>query len=352
MSRLTKRTAAAIGSAAAFGLLLAGCSSAGDNKAGGDAGETVEVVFANSFAGDHPHNACGVDLVAEAVNDKGVGLEIVNYPESILGGDQERFRSVQTGDVQMNLDSPSNISAFSEAIGVLDRAFVLDGQEQLEAFVETDAYKELTDNVLEETGTRIIGAWYFGVRVFTSNKPIHEPADLQGLKTRFPNKPEYLESAYALGANPVGVSFDELYLALQQGTADSQENPVSAIASTNVQEVQDYVSLSGHQTSIEFVVVSEDFWQGLSDEQRTAIQEAVDAAGVKAGECISEEERTILQQWAADGVIEVVQDVDREAFRTKVEAYWEANLEGVQREYYDLIKAEDLGEGWTAPTIK
>lgn len=350
MSTFTRRSTAALASVAALGLALTACAPSGDG--GGAAGDTVEVVFGNSFAANHPHNSCGVDIVAEKVNEANVGLEIVNYPESILGGDQERFRSVQTGDVQMNLDSPSNISAFSEPIGLLDRAFVLDGPEQLDKFISTDAYKELTDTVLEDTGVRVIGAWYFGMRVFTSNKPITEPADLQGLKTRFPNKPEYLESAYALGANPVGVSFDELYLALQQGTADSQENPVSSTASTNVQEVQDYLSLTGHQTSIEFVVVSDDFWQGLTDEQRETVQTAVDEAAVTAGECIADEETSILQQWSDDGVLEVVQDVDRDAFREKAEAYWTENLAGAQREYYDLIKAEDLGEGWTAPVIK
>ncbi|AWB90157.1 DctP family TRAP transporter solute-binding subunit [Salinibacterium hongtaonis] len=350
MSMFTRRTAAIIGSAAALTLVLGGCSASGDS--GSAEGKATEVVFGNSFAANHPHNSCGVDVVAEKVNDAKVGLEIVNYPESILGGDQERFRSVQTGDVQMNLDSPSNISAFSEPIGLLDRAFVLDGPEQLANFIKTDAYKELTDKVLEDADVRVIGAWYFGMRVFTSNKPITEPDDLKGLKTRFPNKPEYLESAYALGANPVGVSFDELYLALQQGTADSQENPVSAIASTNVQEVQDYISLSGHQTSVEFVVVSESFWKGLTDEQRETIQTAVDEAAVTAGECISDEESTILQEWADEGVIEVVQDVDRDAFRDHAETYWDENLTGVQREYYDLIKGEDLGEGWTAPVIK
>ena len=224
MSQHTRRAAVGIISATAVGIALAGC-------AGGGGGGT-EVVFGNSFQADHPHNECGVDVVAEQVNSEDVGLEIVNYPESALGGDQERFRSVQAGDVQMNLDSPSNISAFSEPIGLLDRAFVLDGPEQLHAFVETDAYQDLTDQVLEDSGVRIIGAWYFGMRVFTANKAIREPGDLQGLKTRFPNKPEYLESAKALGANPVGVSFDELYLALQQGTADSQENPVSSTASS------------------------------------------------------------------------------------------------------------------------
>lgn len=344
MSQHTRRAAVGIISATAVGIALAGC-------AGGGGGGT-EVVFGNSFQADHPHNECGVDVVAEQVNSEDVGLEIVNYPESALGGDQERFRSVQAGDVQMNLDSPSNISAFSEPIGLLDRAFVLDGPEQLHAFVETDAYQDLTDQVLEDSGVRIIGAWYFGMRVFTANKAIREPGDLQGLKTRFPNKPEYLESAKALGANPVGVSFDELYLALQQGTADSQENPVSSTASSNLQEVQDAISLTGHQTSIEFVVVSDDFWQDLTDEQRETIQTAVDDATEQAEQCVIDEEESILQEWSDDGVMDIIQDVDRDAFREKVEQYWDENLTGVQREYYDQIKAEDLGAGWTAPEIK
>ena len=143
---------------------------------------------------------------------------------------------------------------------------------------------------------RILGAWNTGARQFTANKPIRTPDDLEGLKMRFPPSPQFLMNAAAMGASPVEVAYDELYLALQQGIVDGQENPLTNIQAINLPEVQDYVSLSSHQLSSNLVVIGK-VWDTLSAEQQAALTAAVEKAMVEEPKCVVEAEKAILDEF-------------------------------------------------------
>ena len=132
---------------------------------------------------------------------------------------------------------------------------------------------------------------------------------------RFPPSPQFLMNAAAMGADPVEVAFEELYLALQQGTVDGQENPINNIAANNIQEVQDVMSMSGHQLNSNLVVINEAKWQTLSPEQQGSLQTAVAAAMDQVPRAWRSSRSTTLEDWRANGVIEIVEDVDDEAFR-------------------------------------
>ncbi len=155
---------------------------------------------------------------------------------------------------------------------------------------------------------------------------------------RFPDSPIYLANAEALGAEPTTVAFEEVYLALQQGTVDGQENPIPTIDGDNFAEVQSHISLSGHQVGSQMIVVSGQTWDALSPEQREVLQEAVSSVREDNRACIEEAEEQILEEWRADGSIEVVVDVDVEAFRTRVQDHFAENLEGEQRELYESFQ--------------
>ena len=101
------------------------------------------------------------------------------------------------------------------------------------------------------------------MREFTANEPIREPGDLDGLRMRFPNSPQFLMNAKALGADATEVAYEELFLALQQGTVDGQENPITNIAASSLQDVQDYISMSDHQANSNLVIIGGDSWTGL-----------------------------------------------------------------------------------------
>src|SRR5690606_572103 len=160
----------------------------------------------------------------------------------------------------------------------------------------------------------------------------------EGLRMRFPPSPTFLLNAAAMGANAVEVAYEELYLALQQGTVDGQENPLVNIYAINLAEVQDYISLSSHQLSSNLVIMGQK-WDQLSPAQQAAIQKGVDEAMIREPECAAEDEESILQEWRDNGAIEIIDDVNREAFREKVEPYLRENFTDEQIEVLEAIRS-------------
>ncbi len=184
--------------------------------------------------------ACGAKIIADEVAAANVGLTIELFGQSQLGSDADRIQSVVAGDIDMDIQGASALSAIYAPIGAVDGAFVFDDSEHMYRFFTDPASDALKQGFLDETGVRILGAWNTGARQFTANKPIRTPDDLAGLKMRFPPSPQFLMNAAAMGASPVEVAYDELYLALQQKIADGQENPLTNIQAINLPEVQSH----------------------------------------------------------------------------------------------------------------
>jgi TRAP-type C4-dicarboxylate transport system substrate-binding protein len=201
-----------------------------------------------------------------------------------------------------------------------------------------DASTPLKEGFEEATGVHILGGWNTGARQFTANVPIRSPADLAGLRMRFPPTPTFLLNAEAMGAEAVEVAFEELYLALQQGTVDGQENPITNIDAINLVEVQDVISLSSHQLSSNLVIIGP-VWNEMSAEQQEALAAAVEEAMVQEPICAEEDEAAILDGWRESGAIEIVEDVDRDAFREMAEPFLRENFTAEQIEVLDSIRS-------------
>jgi tripartite ATP-independent transporter DctP family solute receptor len=318
---------------AAVTLLLAACS---DDDPGG-AGD-IELSFAHSYSTDHPHHRCGAQLVADRINEQDLGMTIDVFPNSQLGNDTDRFNSVSTGDIDLDIQGSSALGAAYEPIGVLDTAYAFDGPDHLFEFFASEDAEQLKQDFQEATDARVLSAWYFGMRHFTANSPIRTPEDLAGIRMRFPDSPTYLANAEALGAEATAVAFEEVFLSLQQGVIDGQENPLPTIDELNLPEVQSHVSLSGHQTGSQLVVVSEQTWTRLSGEQQEALATVVAEVQAEDRACIEQAEQELLDEWRQTGEITVVEDVDRAAFSARTQQYFETNLTGESREVYDAVR--------------
>ena len=301
--------------------------------------DTVELTLAHSYQDTQPQAACGAQVIADSVAAADVGLGVEIFGGSQLGGDADRIESVISGDIDLDIQGSSALAAAYEPIGVVDGVFVFDDADHLKRYFQDEASQPLKDGFLEATGVRILGAWAAGARQFTANVPIRTPDDLQGLRMRFPGSPQFLMNAEAMGATAVPVAYEELYLALSQGTADGQENPVVNIVASNLAEVQDYISLSAHQQSSNLVVMNDETWQSLSEEQQTALQSAVDEAMDQVPACDAEATEVQLNEWRENGPMQVVDDVDREAFRAKAEPYLREQWSPEQVEVLDAIRS-------------
>ena len=325
----------------ALPLTLAACGD--DDEGGGDGGESggeVTLQLAHSYTETQPQHRCGAQVIADEVADADVGVTVEIFPGSQLGADADRISSVVSGDIDIDIQGASALGAVYEPVSVLDAAYAFDDSDHLARFFDSDASTDLLQGFEDETGVHTLGAWSAGMREFTANEPIREPGDLDGLRMRFPNSPQFLMNAEALGADATEVAYEELFLALQQGTVDGQENPITNIAASSLQDVQDYISMSNHQANSNLVIIGADAWGGLSSEQQDALTAAVDAAEEQVPQCVAEDEEKILAEWEESGTMEVVDDVDVDAFRTQADAYLRDNFTADQLEIYEAIRGE------------
>jgi tripartite ATP-independent transporter DctP family solute receptor len=319
--------------------MLTACGGDDGGGDGGDAegGGTTKLTLAHSYTEQQPQHRCGAQVIADEVAAADVGLEVEVFGNSELGADADRISSVVSGDIDMDIQGASALGAVHEPVAVLDAAYAFDDAEHLARYFDSDAATELLDGFKEQAGIGTLGAWSAGMRHFTANEPIREPADLDGLRMRFPNSPQFLMNAKALGASATEVAYEELFLALQQGTVDGQENPIVNIDAISLHEVQDFISLSSHQANSNLVIIGE-VWDELSGEQQDALQSAVDKAVEQVPGCVDDDEQKILDQWSDEGALEVVDDVDVDAFRAQADSYLRENFNEDQLAVYEGIR--------------
>lgn len=298
----------------------------------------VEITLAHSYQDGQPQVDCGANVIKEEAEAAGVGLTIEIFGQSQLGGDADRIQSVIAGDIDMDIQGASALAAVYAPMSAVDGAFVFDDSDHLYRFFTSPESDALKDGFEAETGVHILGAWNTGARQFTANVPIRHPDDLAGLRMRFPPSPTFLLNAEAMGAEAVEVAFEELYLALQQGTVDGQENPITNIDAINLDEVQDYISLSSHQLSSNLIIIGE-VWNELSPAQQEALSAAVGEAMIQEPDCAAEAEEELLAAWREGDEMEVVDDVDRDAFRELVEPHLRDNFTAEQIEVLDAIRS-------------
>lgn len=336
MNTRTKR-AAWVALVAAPVLALAGCSGSDEAPSDGGGGD-IELSFATSYNEDQPQHTCGVDVIKEQVESADVGLTIEVFPASQLGGDADRIAAVAAGDIDIDLQGASALGAVYEPISVLDAAYVFDDAEHLQTFMTSEEGQQVVSDFADASGVNTLGAWSAGARHFTANTAIRTPADLEGLRMRFPGSPQFLLNAKALGAQATEVAYEELYLALQQGTVDGQENPITNIESSSLQEVQSHLSLSSHALNTNLIIIGE-VWNELDAEQQEVLQGAVDEAIVSVTDCVAEEEKTTIDEWKSGDEWTVVEDVDVDAFQEQAVSWFQENLDGDSLAVFDAIRA-------------
>ena len=178
---------------------------------------------------------------------------------------------------------------------------------------------------------------YYGERQTTSNKPLLKPEDMKGLKIRVPDAPLYKMFPEAVGANPTPIAFAEVYLALQTGTVDAQENPLPTIQAKKFYEVQKHIALTGHITDALMMIVGGQTWDSMADADKQLFTAVLQEAAEKCTQDIIKKQGELAAWFEQQGVI--VDKVDREAFRAAVLPLHNGPAATWDRATYDKLQA-------------
>ena len=177
----------------------------------------------------------------------------------------------------------------------------------------------------EEQGVLPLGAWYLGSRQISlsEDRPIRTPEDLNGVNLRMPNSDAWLELGRALGANPTPISFSELYLALQTGVVDGQDNPLPTVESAKFYEVQSSITITNHLVDSVWPAINLDFWNSLTEAQQRVILEGVEVGRRYCDETNLAREAELVEFFKSQGLR--VYEADLDAFAQHVTDYYLAS---------------------------
>ncbi|MBM6596640.1 TRAP transporter substrate-binding protein [Microvirga pudoricolor] len=246
--------------------------------------------FAFSLAKDHPIGI-GAQKFADLVAAKSGGKLKVNlFPNAVLGSDPQNLSAVRGGTLDFTIMATGLLAGLNKEFMVFDFPFLFRDFKEAYALSDGPIAKSLLAK-LDSQGVVGLGIWDLGFRNITNSKrPIAKPEDLVGLKLRVIASPIYIETFKALGANPVPMTFGEVYGALESRAIDGQDNPVAVIESAKFAEVQKYLSLTRHLYTGMPLMMSKKTWDALSAEERSVIQAAADEAKVEERQALQSQE--------------------------------------------------------------
>jgi len=269
----------------------------------------------NISLAQNSHYGVAIDTFAREVEKRTGGrYKVQNFYAGALGAERESIEGLQLGTLDLTMTSTGPVPNFVPEIAILDIPFlfrdygharaVLDGPIGQDMLKKFDA-KGITALAWGENGFR---------HMTNSKRPVNVPVDLKGLKMRTMENPIHIEAYRAFGIIPTPMAFTEVFTALQQGTVDGQENPLSVITSAKLDQVQKYMTLTGHVYSPALILMSKSQYDKLSAADKQAFAEAAKEA-VKANRArIDDDERKAVADLKAKGMI-IVENPDKSKFQ-------------------------------------
>jgi len=256
--------------------------------------------------------AQSADEFARRANAKlGSKAKVVVYGSSQLGGDKELVQKLKLGTVDMALPS-TVMSSEADMFGVFEMPYLVKDRKHM-AKIEKEVFWPKIAPEAEKKGLKVIAVWENGYRHITnSRRAINGPQDLQGIKLRVPEGKWRVKMFQTYGANPSPMKFSEVFTALQTGVMDGQENPFTQIYSAKFQEVQKYISLTGHVYTPAYVTVGAKKWESLPADVRKILEEVAKETQKFVYEKAAKDDEELLGKIKAAGV--AVNTPNKDAF--------------------------------------
>lgn len=286
--------------------------------------------FGHVYEAATPYHAAAL-RAAEALEEATEGrftMEV--FPASQIGKESALNEGLALGTVDVIYTGLAFLGQSYGPISISDYPFTLRSYDHWKAYIASDLFRELAEEYKKVSGNSIATVTYYGTRHVTANRPILQPSDMDGLKIRTPNAAANQLFPNATGANPTPMAFAEVYLALQQGVVDAQENPLPTIQFKKFYEVQSDISLTGHITNSLATVVSPMTLARMGDDA-DILMDVLAQAAVETSDEIVQSEQDLVAWFREQGVS--VHEVDRGPFievvsphLTKSDLPWEPEV--------------------------
>ncbi|MBP1846427.1 tripartite ATP-independent transporter DctP family solute receptor [Rhizobium petrolearium] len=298
--------------------------------------ETV-LKWAHVYETSEPFHTDSVWAAEEIAKRTDGRYKIEVYPASQLGKEADINQGLKLGTVDIIISGSSFAARDYKPIGVTYYPYIFRDPSHLLAYTKSDVFKTLTKGYEEKTGNHIVAVSYYGTRHTTSNRPISKCADMAGLKMRVPDVPAYLAMPRACGANTTPIAFAEVYLALQNGTVEAQENPLTTIEAKKFYEVQKNIVLTGHIVDHLNTVISKTRWASLSDEDKKIFTDVMLEAAARTTKTIEAREKALVDEFKTKGL--TVTEIDKADFEKNVVEKVKLEDFGYEKADWEAIRA-------------
>jgi len=264
---------------------------------------------------DHPIHF-GVVKVAEEVQRRSNGrLRIDVFPAGQLGTGVEMDQQVSDGSLEFALDGPGQLGSWVRTLTIFEAPFISRDWDHLVKMVNSDWGQAQFRTLASQRNMQKVGpAWYYGTRHLTTrDRAVRVPADARGLKIRVPAVPTFLEMIRAIGATPTPMALAEVYLSLQTGVADGQENPLPTIAAQKFYEVQRFLNLTGHIITPQITFMNARLYNSLPDADKEILAASFAEGGRVNDQKFREMEGSLIADFRQRGM--TIVESDRPAFQ-------------------------------------
>jgi tripartite ATP-independent transporter DctP family solute receptor len=319
MKRLTLKTLVAVAALAACGASWA----------------QTKLKWAHVYETSEPYHTESVWAANEIKKRTNGKFDIQVFPASSLGKETDINQGMQLGTVDMIISGPSFAARSYPRLGIAYYPFIFRDGDHLLAYSKSDVFKEMIDGFRAKTGIQITAYTYYGARHTTSKVAFTDCAGMKGLKIRVPDVPAYRATPESCGANPTPIAFAEVYLALQNGTVDAQENPLTTIEAKKFFEVQKHIMLTGHIVDGLTTQVAPHVWNKLSDAEKKIFTDVTLEAAARATAQIKKREAELVDEFKKRGL--GVHAVNRQSFVDAVLKAKSVDSMGFDRKDYERI---------------
>lgn len=252
-----------------LGLCLTGCA---------DESHHMAWVLAHSSSEDTVTQLYSEKFAEEVERLSNGEMKIQVYSNSALGGDTELLESCEVGDIPFVVQNTAPQVSYLPKLALFDLPCVYSDIADVQAVFDNPDFVSKINDIYLSGGFRLLGMADQNFRVMSSNVKVEKLEDFKGIKIRTMENANHIAFWKSLGAAPTPMTFSEVYIGLSQGTIDAQENPYEVIVSSKLYEQQKYAIQTNHLPHLISLIVSEDFFQGLTPEQQSIVQQAADLA--------------------------------------------------------------------------